>query len=221
MGYDVAFLSSMPSLASVRALNNAFSPSYLPVAVFVGGNSGVGQGLVESYARSTKGNAQIYIVGRNKAAAEALFAKLPSPTHPNARKEFIACDLTLIRNVQVLTRDMLSRIPKINFLFLTPGILSNNGRDETEEGLDKKMVLYYYTRFKIIRDLLPALEKANQDGEEAKVLTVLRAALGTRIALDDLGLKKGYSPNQAMVQSAAYTDAVIEVGFSLCISPSD
>jgi hypothetical protein len=36
------FYSTMPSLRDVKAENAKYSPNYLPVAVFVGGTSGVG-----------------------------------------------------------------------------------------------------------------------------------------------------------------------------------
>ena len=55
----------MPSLAAARAANAAFSPSYFPVAIFVGGTSGIGEATARAFARYTKGNAHIILVGRN------------------------------------------------------------------------------------------------------------------------------------------------------------
>ncbi|KAJ7762932.1 hypothetical protein B0H16DRAFT_1268746, partial [Mycena metata] len=55
----------MPTLATAEASNAGFAPSYIPVAVFAGGTSGVGQGMVEALARQTKGRAHIVLIGRN------------------------------------------------------------------------------------------------------------------------------------------------------------
>ncbi|KAG5643917.1 hypothetical protein DXG03_009489 [Asterophora parasitica] len=69
----------MPSLAAVRTANAAFKPSYVPVTIFVGGTSGIGQGLAEAFARHTNGTAHIVIIGRNRAAANAILARFPKP----------------------------------------------------------------------------------------------------------------------------------------------
>ena len=66
----------MPSISKIRADNAVFSPSYLPVALFVGGTSGIGQAAAEAFARYTKGDAHIIICGRNRAAAESIIASL-------------------------------------------------------------------------------------------------------------------------------------------------
>jgi len=47
--------NNMTSLAAVRAANAAFSSSYIPTALFVGGTSGIGQATAEAFARYTKG----------------------------------------------------------------------------------------------------------------------------------------------------------------------
>lgn len=200
----------MPSLSLIRASNAAFHSSYPPVAVFVGGTSGIGKAMVERFARSSKGNSSIIIVGRNRAAAETIFASLPSPAASSAR-EFIQCDASLMSNVHKASQEILSRFNKINYLILTPGILSLKGRDETSEGIDNKLALHYYARWRFIYDLLPSLERAKEAGEEAKTLSVLAAGKGGEIDVDDLGLKKGFSLSNATMAAATYTDLMLEV----------
>ncbi|KAJ3797417.1 NAD(P)-binding protein [Lentinula aff. detonsa] len=198
------------SISAIRTLNASFSPSYLPCAVFVGGTSGVGQGIAEAFARHTKGNAHIIIIGRNSSAAESIIASFPQPTSPSAKHEFVSCDVSLMKNVQQTTQELLSRTSKINFLVLSPGMLSLNGRDETEEGIDKKMALHYYARWKFIHGLIPALVTAKEAGEDAKVFSVLAAGKGGKVDLDDLGLKKTFSLSAAALQVTTYNDLMIE-----------
>lgn len=65
----------MPSISAVRKANELFKPSYLPVAIFVGGTSGIGQGLVEAFARHTNGNAHImYVPGASAFFSHVLTA---------------------------------------------------------------------------------------------------------------------------------------------------
>ena len=114
-------------------------------------------------------------------------------------------------NVHKASQEILSRYNKINYLILTPGILSLKGRDETSEGIDNKLALHYYARWRFIYDLLPSLERAKEAGEEAKTLSVLAAGKGGEIDVDDLGLKKGFSLSNATMAAATYTDLMLEV----------
>ena len=51
-------INTMPSHVAVQASTNAaYAPNYLPVAVFTGGTSGIGQAMAEAFARYTKGRA--------------------------------------------------------------------------------------------------------------------------------------------------------------------
>ncbi|KAJ7818685.1 hypothetical protein B0H14DRAFT_3111448 [Mycena olivaceomarginata] len=177
----------MPSLAVARAFNVAFSPAYTPVAIF-------------AFARHTKGNAHIVIVGRNRAAGEAILRTFPKPT----------CDITLMKNVHRVAGELRARIPKVNFLVLTPGVMTMNGRNETEEGIDRKLAVHYYGRWRFIRDLLPAVEDAHKAGEDAKVMSVLSAGKGAgKIDLEDLGLKKNFSVMNAALAAPTYNDLMV------------
>ncbi|KAJ4490101.1 NAD-P-binding protein [Lentinula aciculospora] len=177
------------SLSEIKSENAKITFPYLPVAVFVGGTSGIGRGIAEAFARYTKGNAHIILVGRNHAAAESIIASFPHPTSLAAKHEFIQCDVTLLKNVRQTTSEILARHYKINFLVLSPGVLTFT-KENTEDGIDRSAALMYYSRWKFIYDLAPALTKAREDNEDAKVLSVLSAGNGVKINLDDLELKK-------------------------------
>ncbi|KAJ7505940.1 hypothetical protein B0H11DRAFT_1795630 [Mycena galericulata] len=201
----------MPPLAQVLKANASFTPkSPKPVALFLGGSSGIGQAMSRRFAQYTKGEAHIVIVGRNERAARATISSFP-PCGSKGSYEFLECDATLMKNVGTATASLLARLPKVNFLVLSPGFFSIvSGRDETSEGLDKKLALLYYARWKFIHDLLPLLNNASKSSEEAKVYSVLGAGTGSKIDLDDLGLKKRYSALKAAMVAATYTDLMME-----------
>ena len=76
---------------------------------------------------------------------------------------------------------------------------------ETDEGLDKKLSLHYYSRMRFVTNLLPQLTKAgttsdssasvNADGRRnlSRVVSVLEAGGEAPLIEDDLSLKKHYS----------------------------
>jgi len=212
--YYYARTKVMLSLATIRATNAAFvhSSSSPPVAVFVGGTSGIGEGMVLTFAEHTKGKSNIVIVGRNQAAAERIFASIPAQPSGSDKsaREFVQCDVSLMKNVQTATEDILSRYSKINYLVMSPGILTLSGRDETTEGIDKKLAVHYYGRWKFINDLLPAIKKAKDDREQGVVMSVLAASKGGAINLNDLALKNTYSLLNAALAAPTYNDLMME-----------
>ncbi|PCH35022.1 NAD(P)-binding protein [Wolfiporia cocos MD-104 SS10] len=199
----------MPSLAFARAANCTFTPKAPPVAVFLGGTSGIGQAICRALAHYTRGNTHVVICGRNRSSADATLTSLPGSAQPNQR-EFISCDATLMRSVEDTTSSLLSGLQKVNFLVLSPGFMNLRGRDESPEGIDKRLALNYYARWKFIQDLMPLLRKARDNGEDASVMTVLAPGTGWKIDLDDLGLKKSYSAFKALSAVPTYNDLMIE-----------
>lgn len=203
----------MPSLPAARAANASYAPSYLPVAVFVGGTSGIGQAMAEAFAKYTVGRAHIIIVGRNRLAAEKIIESFPKPTESDVgwKHEFISCDVNLMKNVREMSDTLLQSVPRINYLILSAGVFGFLGRHETEEGIDVKLASRYYSRFVFIKHLLPALRVAKTAGEDAKVMSILGAGQAAGIDLNDLGLKKKYSGLKAMLHTLAYNDLMLAV----------
>ena len=179
-------VNSMKQSLALRERNAAIVANLkgAPVGVFVGGTSGIGQGITEAFARWRDGNAHIIIVGRNEAAAKEIIERFPKPTTTTSwTHEFVQCDATLMKNVHSASEQILAKHSKINYLVMSPGYFSASGRDETSEGIDKKLAVHYFARWKFIEEFLPALKKAKDDGEDARVLSVLAAGYGGPIDL--------------------------------------
>ncbi|KZW02906.1 NAD(P)-binding protein [Exidia glandulosa HHB12029] len=203
----------MPAFSAVLAANKQNAPKAIrPVAVLVGGTSGCGRGVAEVLAKYTEGNAHIVLVGRSEEAANEIIASLPKPVD-GAKYEFVKCDVSSMRNVGIVSRDLASRLDKINYLVLSPGILSLAGRRPTEDGVDYKarVAIHYYSRFKFARDLAPLLEKASAAGEPARVLTILDSWMGgpSGVRPDDMKLEKDYSVRNAALVATTYNDGAV------------
>ncbi|KAF7336901.1 hypothetical protein MVEN_02126400 [Mycena venus] len=219
----------MPSLAVAEASNAAFCPSYIPVAVVVGGTSGVGQAMAEALARQTNGRAHIIIVGRNATAAAEILATFPKPTDSDAdgwAHEFVQCDALSMASVRAVCASLLSRLKRINFLVITAGGPAGNSLldcYETPEGLNAHLAMRYFMRYLFTKELLPLLVSAKEMGQHAHVMTVLGAGFGLALRTTDLGLHEahrnsikflqGVFPNIAAIKGIAtgvcYNDGLV------------
>ncbi|KAG8979624.1 hypothetical protein FRB94_011893 [Tulasnella sp. JGI-2019a] len=198
----------MVTLSAAKASNSAFSAPYRPIALFVGGTSGVGQGTAEAFARATKGNAHIMLCGRSQANADKIIASFPKT--PESKYEFIQCDVSLMKNIVDTTSEIKARVGSLNYLILSQGIMVIQGFTPTAEGIDMKLSLHFYSRWKFVHELMPLLEKAKSEGQEARVMTVLHTSRGTPLDETDLGLKKKYSLASAAGQSITYNNLMVE-----------
>ncbi|KAG8946187.1 hypothetical protein FRC04_012042 [Tulasnella sp. 424] len=200
----------MSSLSVAKASNAAYTSTYRPTALFVGGTSGCGQGTAEAFARATQGRAHILICGRNREAAEKIIAGFPK--HAESKYEFVECDATLMKNVVKASEEVKRKIneadgkAKLNYLVLSQGVMTMNPFDPTSEGIDRRLALHFYSRWKFVDELLPLLEKASSDGEEARVMSILAPGVSGPIDTSDLGLKKDYSSKRARSEGTAYND---------------
>ncbi|KAL4995531.1 hypothetical protein BDV10DRAFT_202899 [Aspergillus recurvatus] len=149
----------MISFQAVRAHNASLkSLGAGLVAVFVGGTSGISLSTALSLARHTI-SPKIYLIGRSIPAAESAIRSIKA-LNPSAEPVFLPSDISLLKNVDRVCEQITKREKYVNILFMTPGYLTLKGRDETSEGLDRKLALHYYVRMRFVNQLLPLLTSA-------------------------------------------------------------
>ncbi len=170
--------------------------------------------MAEAFAQHTDGAANIIIVGRNESVAKEIIASFPKPSNATVVHEFVKCDATSMKEIGAAAEAIRSKVPKVDYLVLSPGYLALEGRVETEEGIDRKMAVNYYGRWKFVNDLVPLFNK-----EGAKVLSVLGAGVGAEIDVEDLAMKKNYSVARVGVVTPTYNDLMNEVCSNFILFP--
>lgn len=179
--------------STIQKINSSFNKDALknPVGVFVGGTSGIGENTAYEFAKHTP-NPTIYIVGRNETNGARVLDKIKE-LNSNAIAHFLKYDLKYIEQAERVANIIRNKEDKVNVLSLTQGLLINQPRTETSEGLDEKFALLYYGRWTIVDMLIPLLQKAADEGGPARVLSVLGAGNERLVDFDDLELKKNYT----------------------------
>ncbi|GKZ73294.1 hypothetical protein AnigIFM50267_009977 [Aspergillus niger] len=186
----VAISEVRGQLANVKNLGSGL------VAVFVGGTSGIGLSTAQEFTRYATAP-HIYLIGRNEAQASEIISELRT-VNQSATVDFIKSDISLLKNVDTTCREIAQKESKVNLLFLSPGILTTQGRTETSEGIDRKLSLHYYARMRFAENLLPLLNQAASSGSLARVVSVMSPGNEGKLIEDDLDLRNNYTlPNAA------------------------
>lgn len=197
----------MVAINNVRTSNAALKsfPANL-VAVFVGGTSGIGLYTARELVRNTT-SPHIYLIGRNQTEASKIIQELKT-INSASEVSFIQKDVSLLKNVDEACQEIKIKEKQVNLLFMTCGYFVLTGRDETLEGLDKKLALHYYTRMRFINQLQPLLDKAATSNTLSRVVAVLdpQPGLGSAPNLADLDLKKGFSLKSCMTHASSMTN---------------
>lgn len=114
----------MVSLNQVQASNAQIQQTYPEglVAVFAGATAGIGETSLREFARHAS-KPRIYIVGRSQQACDRLDHELKT-INPTGTYVFIRSDVSLLRNVDQVCRDIRSKETAINVLFMSQGTLN-------------------------------------------------------------------------------------------------
>ncbi|KAJ5835781.1 Short-chain dehydrogenase/reductase SDR [Penicillium robsamsonii] len=175
----------MVSLPDVQSSNAQIAKILPPglVAVFVGATNGVGEAALKEFARSAQ-SPRAYFIGRAQEAAARITAECRQ-LNPEGEFIFIKADVSLIRNVDVVCRELQSKEKSINILFLSCGTIRSG--EDTTEGLHILPALGYYARTRFITNLLPNLKQATG---LRRVVSVLAGGHEGPIDVTDFQAKK-------------------------------
>jgi NAD(P)-dependent dehydrogenase (short-subunit alcohol dehydrogenase family) len=201
----------MVAISEVRAHNATLKtlPANL-VAVFVGGTSGIGFFTAREFVCSTR-SPHVYLIGRNATEANKIIEELKS-INSSSQISFIQKDISLLKNVDEACNEIKSKEKQVNILFITCGYLTMKGRDETTEGLDRKLAVQYYARMRFIQSLTPLLNAASQAKTLSRVVAVLDPQAGLRLGglnFSDLSLKHNFSLKNVLLHASAMTSLSI------------
>lgn len=113
----------MVSLSEVEA-SNANASKTLPaglVAVFAGATSGIGEASLKSFTKHTV-RPRIYFIGRSQESGDRILKELKE-INADGEYNFIKADMSLLKNVDDVCRDIKKKETAINVLFLSQGTL--------------------------------------------------------------------------------------------------
>lgn len=177
-------------------------------ALVVGGTAGIGKGIA---MRLAEANYSITIIGRNIERGNEMVEILnKKSTDASAKHQFIACDAKLVKTSTECAKKYIESIENkpLDILVLTQGIATFAGRTPTEEGIEQKLAIHYYSRMAFIRNLLNNLKIA----ENPRVLSVLSAGVHSPYAKykEDPDLEHNFSLLNAADAAGFYNDIAMD-----------
>ncbi|ETI50666.1 hypothetical protein F442_05857 [Phytophthora nicotianae P10297] len=166
-------------------------------ALVVGASSGIGLAVAKELAPIV---AKLTLCSRSYP--EELL-KTIKENNPNVEVVHEKLDVSLMHEVRKFTKKHANT--QFDWIVMSPGIMTLNGRTETPEGLDVKMATHYYGRFMLVHDLLEGL---NRPG--VRVLNIFAAGHGGAIDMNDLDLKHTYSGKRCADATTQYSDLMTQ-----------
>jgi len=145
-----------------------------------------------------------YVIGRSAARFVAQHTKLAT-LNPNCKIAFLEADVSLLSDVDVLCKQIVQAEKKMDYLYMSPGLMPLNGaqcsfptfisslrsdeQTDTKEHLDAGFTLSYYSRMRLVSNLLPLLRTSSRP----VILSVLNAGAEKPLLETDFGLAQNWS----------------------------
>ena len=128
----------MVALEQVRSANALAARSLPPglVAVFAGATSGIGSVSMLAFAKHVS-RPRVYFVGRSDDAAAHLIKQMQE-SNPDGQYTYLKKDLSLLKNVDEVCKDIVSKEETINVLVMSQGGLIMGG----EHGPVRRSLVY-------------------------------------------------------------------------------
>ena len=116
----------MVNIKDIRASNAAIRSTFAdPVALFVGGTSGIGRSALEQLVKQTV-RPTVYLVGRSQKAGDEIVQQAKQ-TNPQGTYHFISADVSLVANVDKVCEQIKAKEKKLDFMVLSCGYVDFTG----------------------------------------------------------------------------------------------
>lgn len=113
----------MVALEQIRSSNSKIATALRPglVAVFTGATSGIGETSLKQFAKNAV-KPRIYFVGRSKESGNRICTELQK-LNPGGEYIYISVDVSQLRSVDNVCREIKGKEAAINLLFLSTGTM--------------------------------------------------------------------------------------------------
>ncbi|EYB95568.1 hypothetical protein Y032_0158g3243 [Ancylostoma ceylanicum] len=162
------------------------SSSFKRTILITGSTDGIGKQTATDLAAHPDN--RVIIHGRSEEKCEATRDHIVKETGNPTNVDYIACDLSIMKEVAHFADQVKSRFPDLNVLLCNAGVL-NPRRAETKDGLEMTFQVNYLSHFILCNRLLETLERNNHGR-----IVVVGSVLHSWTALDwsDVMAKKDY-----------------------------
>lgn len=162
-----------------------------PTAVVTGGTSGIGYHTALGLARSGH---RVIVTGRDVGRAQDAAERISAET--GAETDYATADLALREGVDVLARDLLGRLDRLDVLVNNAGVLAPE-RHTTSDGVELNFAVNVAAPVRLTRALLPVLRAA----APARVVNVTGGMPTGGLDVDDLQAERRFRPMASYTRS--------------------
>ncbi|KFY72413.1 hypothetical protein V499_07459 [Pseudogymnoascus sp. VKM F-103] len=196
----------MVKTTAIRQCNERFAKEKNPelVCVFAGATSGSGAGALEAMVGMLR-TSTFYIIGRSSAQFASQRKKLEK-LNPGCKLVFLEAQVSLLSDVDAVCKQIAASEKKVDLLFMSPGCIPFGGPKYTKEGLETCFAISYYSRMRLIQNVLPLLRQSSRP----RVLTLLNGGKEKQMFDDDIGLETQWSADAVITHTTTMTSLALE-----------
>lgn len=169
----------------------------MKTAIITGANSGIGKETTKALAEN---GYRVVMICRNREKAESARKEIIDETG-NDQIDILICDLSLMHQIKKTAEYIRDSYPQIDRLVNNAGILPDDKRKETDEGLELTFAVNHMAYFLLTKELMPILEKS----PSSRIINVASDAHRYgEFNPDNLQLENGYSTSKAYGNSKLF-----------------
>lgn len=199
----------MVAVRVIRQENQAFADQRRDdegvVGVFAGATSGIGARTLERMVTMFRAPTY-YVLGRASSDRFAVQRKALEALNHDCNIIYVETDVSLISGIDLACQEIVASANKVDFLYMSMGGLPLTGAEYTSEGLETCFTISYFSRARLLFNLLPLL---NESGRP-RVLSVLNGGMERRIDEQDVGLDKNWTLTRLVNHSTLLTSLTFD-----------